>query len=89
MFDADAKSLAATLTQMERQALECSNYNRVEAKERMAQWIKQDRRFDAFDPTRLVERVQHCRSAGAVFDCDDPQLRKGGQARPPERRGRY
>jgi hypothetical protein len=87
MFDHEQKDLAATLAQMERQARERSNFNQVVAKEKMAEWIAQDRRFDGLDPERLVDRVQRCRQSGAVFDITDPSLQKGGSPRPLA--GRY
>ena len=61
----------------------CSN--RIEARELMAQWIKQDRRFDGFDATKLAQRVDELRSNGARLDWTDPRLRPGGVARPLER----
>ena len=85
MFDSEQKDLSATLSQMERLAREKSNFNQIEAREKMARWVANDRRFDAFEPTRLVERVAHCKSNGAVFDIEDPALLKGGRPRPLSR----
>ena len=76
MWDHDQKDLAATLSRMEMELRQRCQFNQLEAKERMVRWISQDRRFDALDPERLAERVAHCRSNGAVFDVDDPSLRK-------------
>jgi hypothetical protein len=87
MFDHEQKDLAATLAQMERLAREKSNFNQTAAREKMAEWIAQDRRFDGLDPEKLVARVQDCRSRGAVFDITDPSLAKGGSPRPLA--GRY
>lgn len=84
---ADKPPIAATLTQMERQARERSNFNQVAAKQRMIEWVRQDRRFDDLEAERVVDRVQHCRQSGAVFDVNDPALRKCGQPRPLA--GRY
>jgi hypothetical protein len=77
MFERDPKDLAATLSEMERRSRERTCFNQVEAKVKFAEWISQDRRFDDFDPVRVAERVAYCRSNGAVFDVDDPQLRRG------------
>ena len=85
MFETKPQDLAITLTQMERQSRERYKLRSSGSENQMAEWISQDRRFDAFDPMRLVERVQHCRSNGAVFDVEDPSLRKGGQKRPLDR----
>jgi hypothetical protein len=81
MFDHEERDLAATLAQMERLAREKSNFDQVEAKEKMARWIANDRRFDGYDAGQLVERVQQCRSNGAVFDINSPELRKGRKPR--------
>jgi hypothetical protein len=58
--------------------------NRIEARQLMAQWIKQDRRFDGLDPTKLAHRVDELRSNGAKLDLTDPRLR-GLPPRPLER----
>ena len=70
---------------MEMEAKQRCNFNQAEARERMAHWISQDRRFDGYDADRLVERVQRCRSNGAVFDIEAPEFEKGGQKRPLDR----
>jgi hypothetical protein len=89
MFERDPKDMALTLSEMERRSRERCNFNQAEARTKMAEWISQDARFSDLDPSRVAERVARCRSNGAVFDITDPHLRKGGQPRPPERRGRY
>jgi len=86
MFGKDQRDLTATLSEMEYWARQKSNFNQTEARQRMAEWLQQDRRFDGFDHSRLVERVQLSKSNGAVLDLDDPQLLKGGQPRPLDRR---
>jgi hypothetical protein len=82
MWDRDQKDLAATLSRMEMESRQRCNFNQIEARQKMREWISQDRRFDSLDPERVAERVAHCRSAGAVFDIDDPSLRKS----PPRNR---
>jgi hypothetical protein len=77
MFDPEEKDLAQTLSQMERQARERSNFNQLEAKERMARWVANDRRFDGYDAEKLVERVQYCKSNGAALNLDSPELKRG------------
>jgi hypothetical protein len=61
------------------------DFNQTEAKQKMTEWLANDRRFDAFDPQRLIERVQLSKNNGAVLDLDDPQLQRGGQPRPLDR----
>jgi hypothetical protein len=85
MFDHDPKSLAATLSRMERLSREKTQFNQTEARGLMSQWVSQDRRFDGYDAPKLVERVAHCKSYGAALDLDDPELRKGGSKRPLDR----
>jgi hypothetical protein len=76
MFERDPKDLAATLSEMEKRSRERTNFNQVEAKQKFAEWISQDRRFDDLDPLRVAERVAHCRSNGAVFDIGSPELKR-------------
>ena len=86
MFRNDPRDLAATLAEMEYRARQLTNFNQVEAKGKMQEWIANDRRFDGYDHQRLVERVQLSKSNGACLELDDPQLKKGGQPRPLDRR---
>jgi hypothetical protein len=58
--------------------------NHVEARELMAQWIKQDRRFDGLDPVKLAQRADEQQSTGARLDLSDPRL-MGRPPRPLER----
>ena len=68
MYGKDQRDLAVTLTRMEDFARERTNFNQVEAKEKMREWLQTDRRFDSFDPQRLTERVHLCRYNGAVLE---------------------
>jgi len=85
MFGNDPNSLTKTLGEMASTALRQCNSNQTEAKVQMTLWLANDRRFDAYDPYRLVNRVNDCWSNGAHLDLDDPQLLKGGQPRPLDR----
>jgi hypothetical protein len=85
MFERDPKDLTATLSWMESTARERSKFNQIEAKQRMAEFIANDRRFDAYDTAKLVDRVSHCKSYGAKLDLEDPALLKGGKPRPLSR----
>ena len=49
MYGKDQRDLAVTLTRMADFARERTNFNQAEAKEKMAEWLQSDRRFDSFD----------------------------------------
>jgi hypothetical protein len=75
MFDNDSKSLAKTISEMQRQALNKCNGNQLEAIEHVQRWVSADRRFDQFDTGRLVARAEECRTSGATLNLeDDPTL---------------
>ncbi len=82
MFGNDPRDLTKALAEMHTQARQKANFNQAEAKQRMAEWLLMDRRFDGYDPSRLIDRVEQCRSNGAVLDLEDPWLQRGGQRRP-------
>jgi hypothetical protein len=81
MFSDDPRDLARTLGEMEKEARVSSNFNQLDAKEKMREFLSHDRRFAEFDHGRLIERVMESRSCGRTLDLDDPFLR-GGQKRP-------
>ena len=87
MFTNHPNDLAKTLGEMERTARDRCNFNQVEAREKLKEFIQRDRRFDQYDKDALVSRVMLCRSNGASLDLDDPQL-KGQEPRPLDRRWR-
>lgn len=83
MYGDSEKDLCASLSEMHRVAIQRANFNQVEAKEILRGYVQADRRFDQFDPDRLVERIQECRSNGRTADLlEDPWLRRGGEKRP-------
>jgi hypothetical protein len=82
MFGDDPRDLARRLGEMERIARDRCCGNQTEARERLRQWVRQDRCFDQFDADRLIERVQEARSNCRTLDLDDPFLRPGGSKRP-------
>jgi hypothetical protein len=84
MFAKDESSMCRTLQEMHREAYQRANCNQIEAVKVMAGYIRQDKRFEGYDPAALAERVRQCRSNGAVLDLTDPVLR-GQEARPLDR----
>ena len=72
MFRNDPRDLAATLSEMEYRARQLTNFNQPEAKAKMAEWLANDRRFDAYDAQRLIERVQLSKNNGAVLSWTIP-----------------
>ncbi len=71
MYGNDERDLLATLSQMHKTAVERAHWNQNEAKEIMRRFIQVDRRFDAFDPDRLIERISEARSSGRTMDLAD------------------
>jgi hypothetical protein len=82
MFGPDDADLARRLIEMERVARDRCFGNQVEARERLRQWLKQDRSCDQFDHDRLISRIQEVTSCARSFDLDDPYLQRGGSKRP-------
>jgi hypothetical protein len=84
MFGGDKRDLCVTLIQMYKVALERAHFSQTEAKEILRCYLQTDRRFDPFDPDRVIERTQEARSNGRTMDLlDGPYLRRGGEKRPP------
>ena len=83
MYGDDERDLCATLSQMYKVALERAHFSQTEAKEILRGYLQTDRRFDQFDPDRVIERTQEAKSNGRIMDLfDDPYLRRGGEKRP-------
>jgi hypothetical protein len=82
VFGNDDGDKVRALVEMARVSLARANGNRVEGKETMKNWLEHDRRFDAYDKDRLVDRVLLNRYNGAVVDMTDPELLQGGSPRP-------
>jgi hypothetical protein len=83
MYGDTEKDLCLTLSQMHKTAIEKCNFDQIAAKEVIKDYLKMDRRFDDYDPNRLVERIHEAKSCGRTMDLfDDPWLRRGGEKRP-------
>jgi hypothetical protein len=87
MFGDGDHDLTQALGRMATEAHQRANANQIEAREHMLKMVRNDRRLDAFDPERLVDRVQECGQSGRKLDWDDPWLKRNGQPRPQARRG--
>jgi hypothetical protein len=86
MFKDDPNHKVKTLELMHAEAIRESNFNQLEARRLVVERVKQDRRFDPLDPERVAEKVFECKQSRAVFDVEDPYLKRGGQARPLQTR---
>lgn len=84
MYGNSQRDLMLTLNSMAEAALRRNWNNRLQAREDMAHAIKNDRRFDRFDPSVLARRHEEARNCGAILHLGDPRLR-GLPARPLER----
>jgi hypothetical protein len=82
MFGDDNRHLTETLGHMITEAFQVCRANQTEAHQKLAEWIRRDRRFDHHDAQRLADRARECGQSGRRLDFDDPYLRKGGQKRP-------
>jgi hypothetical protein len=85
MYGPDEKDMLAALGSMARTSVDRCWGNKIEARERMKQWLSYDRRFEGYDPDRLVDRVMLARSNAAIVELDDPELIRGGSPRPLQR----
>jgi hypothetical protein len=84
MFDANERDMIRALGTMAETAIQRCQHNRIEAREVMQGFIRNDRRFDPYDAAVLARRVDECRSTGAKLDLTDPRL-QGRPARPLQR----
>jgi hypothetical protein len=87
MFGKDQEELLDTLSTMRDEALRKSCFNHAEANRELRGMIQTDRRFDGYDPERLVSQVEDCAKHCKRLDLDDPVLKRGGEPRPKTRRG--
>jgi hypothetical protein len=84
MFGADDRSKLEALSAMARTSVDKSFGNKIEAAQKMKEWLSYDRRFEGYDLGKLVDRTMLCRSNGACLDLSDPEL-KGFGPRPLKR----
>jgi hypothetical protein len=84
MFGPDDRDKLEALSAMARVSVDKSFGNKIEAAQKMREWLSYDRRFEGYDLGRLTDRVMLCRSNGARLDLSDPEL-MGGAPRPLKR----
>ena len=82
MFENDRRSQYATLKQMHNEALQRCRANQVEARDKLAEYISRDGRFQHLDAHKLAARYEECWSSGAQMDFESPELKRGGQPSP-------
>jgi hypothetical protein len=88
MFGDGERDKSQTMGQMISEAMQKCNANRVEAKAKVMEMVKRDRRFDGYDHDRLLDKVMEKSQYGGYMDWDDPGLKRGGQPRPLALKGR-
>jgi hypothetical protein len=84
MFGPDDRSKLEALSAMARTSIDKSYGNKIEAAQKMREWLSYDKRFAQYDLGKLVDRTMLCRSNGARLDLTDPEL-MGGAPRPLKR----
>ena len=62
MFGNNLRDMKNAIEEMERQSRVRSCFNGNEAKQKFREYLAADRRFDAFDHERLIDRTQECRN---------------------------
>ncbi len=82
MFGSDERDLCATLAEMRRTAIQRAHWDQNAAAKIMKGYLAADRRFDAFDPDRLIQKTEEARSRGRTMELSDPWLQKNGVKRP-------
>jgi hypothetical protein len=82
MFGDSDRDRDATMGKMLSEAMDASCANRLVAKEKVVEMIKNDRRFDHYDHSKLVDEVMQKGQYGGRMDWNDPSLKRGGQNRP-------
>jgi hypothetical protein len=75
MFGPDDRDKLEALSAMARISVDKCFGNKIEAAQKMREWLSYDRRFEGYDLGKLVDRTMLCRSNGAKLELDDPELR--------------
>jgi hypothetical protein len=78
----DHRDMRLYMGKAHQSAVSRHNGSLKEAKKDLAGAIERDRRFDAYDRQRLLDRFSECWGSGQLLDFDDPGLLPGGQSRP-------
>jgi hypothetical protein len=86
MFGKDPSDLAQTLRTMQAEARERAKFNMTEARNMVTEMVKRDRRFDDFDPAKLVATVYDYAESGRSINWSDPSLKRGPDQRPQPKR---
>lgn len=83
MFGPTDSDRLRKLGAMYAEAYRRSNFNKLEARERLAEWLAADRNFDGLNHERLAKRVEECRSDGSRLNLQEEYLRGGERRQQP------
>ena len=73
MFGKTNNDIARTLSVMTEQAIQDCRFNQTEAVRKVAEFVKQDRRFDGYDPNFVAKRAFESRQTGRQLRLDTPE----------------
>jgi len=72
MFQKSQNDITRTLYKMIDESIENCRFNQDAAQKKMAEWIAQDRRFDAYDPSYVAREAFDSRRTGRQLQLDKP-----------------
>jgi hypothetical protein len=84
LYGNDLVNIRHSLGRMVQQSYIDAKCNRNEASQMMRGWLDTDRRFDSYDKSRLLQKVDEAGKSGSRLDLTDPWL-FGGDKRPLSR----
>jgi hypothetical protein len=78
MFNKSHNDIVRTLGTMIRSATEECRFNEPAAIEKVAEWVKQDRRFDQYDPRYVAREAFDAKNHGRTLQLDRPYKTNSG-----------
>lgn len=72
MFSKSQNDISRTLDLMIDRSIDEAKYNQEAAKKLMAGWVKQDRRFDGYDPDYVAKEAFDAKTHGRRMSLDQP-----------------
>jgi hypothetical protein len=85
MWGPSDRDMSKHLTHVITWAMDAAKFNQQEANRLAAGVIGADPRYKSYDPNAVVQRGMEARQYGRALELTDPELRKGGEVRPPAR----